>query len=444
MAHTLRESLASSCCSQRLFLVGLLIVLICPALTTAEVIFEDDFEGLLNPRWFSDWGMWASQGYDGTNDPAPPPVRTPEEPGSSLVGCNVDNPFDVCGPGDPPTLAAGNMPVPRPLDTPGKITTGVVGWMTLRKDPVNFLDPPGCDPDLGECGPCDPSFQECFERHDGTLRMDGIDISNVTMDTTVNPNSGVDMGLVARFQGAGGSSSVVQAFHANYTNAFGRPTQIFFTERLFSTHSENISTMFLPNDLESPIHMELTVEGGEVNALVTFTVGDADEEYTISMVNETHEHVNIPGLEFLPPHFRPMPEPGRWGFINATAENSGTDYITWDNFCFTDPGETCGVQTQPGDHDGDGDVDGNDFLGSQLLGASAVSNWKGNYPIPAPLSGVAVVPEPSTLSFCALGLAALGLLGQRSVARAAKLDACPCAVRRQRLRQPPPNGQPVC
>ena len=55
----------------------------------------------------------------------------------------------------------------------------------------------------------------------------------------------------------------------------------------------------------------------------------------------------------------------------------------------------------------DGDVDGNDFLGSQLLGASAVSDWKGNYPIPAPLSGVAVVPEPSTLSLCALAAFAL-------------------------------------
>ena len=108
MATALRESLASNCRSQRLFLVGSFIVLISPTLTMAAVIFEDDFnDGLLDPVWFQDWGMWASQGYDGTNDPAPPPVMTPTEPGSSIVGCNIDNPFDACGPLDPPTLARG-------------------------------------------------------------------------------------------------------------------------------------------------------------------------------------------------------------------------------------------------------------------------------------------------------------------------------------------------
>ena len=44
MATALRESLASNCRSQRLFLVGVLIVLISPTLATAEVIFEDNFD----------------------------------------------------------------------------------------------------------------------------------------------------------------------------------------------------------------------------------------------------------------------------------------------------------------------------------------------------------------------------------------------------------------
>ena len=363
MANRLRKTLVSSCRIQRLFLVGLLIVLISPTLATAEVIFEDNFDGLLNPVWFGDWGQWASQGYDGTNDPAPPPVMTPTEPGSSIVGCNIDNPLDMCGPLDPPTLAAGNMPVPRPVDTPGKLSSGVVGFTTLRPDPVNPMDPPGCDPEFGECGPCDPATQECYERHDGTLSMDGIDISNITSE---EDGGGVDMGLLARFVGLGGSSAVQTAIGGHYDTQWSPVPHIFLQELKFSTGSERISRLILPHPLESPLHMELTVDGGEENALVTFTVGDADEEYTITMVNGETSHDNIPWpcCTNFPPHFRPIPDPGRWGFFNTTAENSGTDYITWDNFCFTDPGETCGVQTQPGDHDLDGDVDGNDFLGS--------------------------------------------------------------------------------
>ena len=103
---------------------------------------------------------------------------------------------------------------------------------------------------------------------------------------------------------------------------------------------------------------------------------------------------------------RPIPDPGRWGFLSFSAENPSTDWHRWDNFCFTDPGETCGVVSQPGDHDGDGDVDGNDFLGSQLVGASAISDWGPNYGVAA-LSGVEAVPEPSALSVCALAAFAL-------------------------------------
>ena len=217
------------------------------------------------------------------------------------------------------------------------------------------------------------------------------------------------MGLVARFQGAGGSSGIVQGFQGNYLTAFGNAPQIFLQERLFGTHSSRVSQFILPHALESPLHMELTVDGGEVNAVVTFTIGDADEEYTISTVNGTHVHENIQGLEFLPAHTRPMPEPGRWGMFShagGAPELDGTDWTYWGDFCFTDPGETCGVQTQPGDHDGDGDVDGNDFLGSQLVGASAISDWGPNYGVAAS-SGVAAVPEPSTLSLCALAAFAL-------------------------------------
>ena len=267
MATALRESLAGNCRSQRLFLVGVLIVLISPTLATAEVIFHDDFDGLLatedsRPQfpsptgrsnvWVADWNSPMSQGYDGTNDAAPDPVPCPfcdpPEPGGSLRGCNVENPFDDCGPDDPPTEGGFHMNVPRTLDVPGKMTTGVRGWTTLRADPVNPNDPPGCDPELDECGPCDPATQSCWERADGTLRMTGIDLSNVEQDTSVNPGAGVDMALVGRHQGTeSGTSGLRQGIHGKYLTAFGNEPQIFFSERLFSNGGGRVSQLILPN-----------------------------------------------------------------------------------------------------------------------------------------------------------------------------------------------------
>ena len=369
MASTLRVSLANNCLTQRLFLVGLVIVLLSPTLATAAVIFEDDFDGLLGSHWVSDWGQWASQGYDGTNNP--------------------------------PTLVPSQMPIPRPVDTPGKISTGVVGWTTLRADPVNPMDPPGCDPAFDECGPCDPATQECYERADGTLTMDNIDLSNITLN---NPAafSGIHMGLAARMEGV-----IQRAISGNYNlDNHGTVPQIFFDEFAFGTFGNRFGTMVLPNGaLESPIHMELTIVGDDV----TFKIGDANNEYEISMVQGTHVHYTT---QVPVDHMRPNPNPGRWGFFSHATDNQATDWTLWDNFCFTDPGEICGGHL-PGDHDGDGDVDGNDFLWHQISDPGAINtDWGPNYGV-VPLSGVAVVPEPSALSFCALGLTALGLLGRR-------------------------------
>ena len=404
MAHTLRKWLASSWRSQRLFLVGLLIVLSSSTLTTAAVIYQDEFDGLLSPLWFDDWGQWASQGYDGTNDPAPPPVMTPTTPGSSSVGCDVNNPFDDCGPHDPPTLAAQNIPLPRPVDTPGNITTGVAGFTTLRADPINPNDPPGCDPDLDECGPCDPATQDCFERADGTISVTDVNIDNTT---TTGPiindvnQAGVHMGLVSRYVGGGGANPVQHYIAGQYRTAnLGGPAVIAFMEFKYSDQGERVSEVTLPNQLESPLHMSLTLEGDDAS----FTIGDADEEYTITMVNGTHVH----NTGIIPvDHTRLIPDPGRWGFWSFAAINTGTDYQYWDNFCFTDPGETCGVVSQPGDHDLDGDVDGNDFLWHQISDPGAINtDWGPNYGVVA-LSGVEAVPEPSVLSLCALAAFAL-------------------------------------
>lgn len=63
----------------------------------------------------------------------------------------------------------------------------------------------------------------------------------------------------------------------------------------------------------------------------------------------------------------------------------------------------------PGDADGDGDVDGGDFLTYQRDDSSQIPTWQSNYPLPAAAS-FAAVPEPTTLASCLIMLAAGGLV----------------------------------
>lgn len=59
------------------------------------------------------------------------------------------------------------------------------------------------------------------------------------------------------------------------------------------------------------------------------------------------------------------------------------------------------VTSGPGDFDGDGDVDGADFLGWQRLDPSQIPTWESNYGVGA-LTAATAVPEPTTLVLAGL------------------------------------------
>ncbi len=63
------------------------------------------------------------------------------------------------------------------------------------------------------------------------------------------------------------------------------------------------------------------------------------------------------------------------------------------------------VTTVPGDFDGDGDVDGLDFLGWQVNDPSQIPTWQSNYGVGG-LSAVSAVPEPSSLALLGMALSA--------------------------------------
>lgn len=70
-----------------------------------------------------------------------------------------------------------------------------------------------------------------------------------------------------------------------------------------------------------------------------------------------------------------------------------------------------GATGTPGDADGDGDVDGADFLLLQRDNPAGIADWIASYPAAAPLAASAAVPEPST-AVLLIGMA-LGLFGRR-------------------------------
>ncbi len=160
----------------------------------------------------------------------------------------------------------------------------------------------------------------------------------------------------------------------------------------------------LTRDFNGEIKMEMWVEGNDLEMKVTelSTGWEASIQHTLANVCAGC------GADF------DLAFPGEVGVFASNTYGSfllqdpnPVTYQEWDNFRASEI--TAGV---PGDHDGDGDVDGNDFLGHQIGGT--VPEWEANYPVSPLLGAVAAVPEPAG---CALLLAGGALLIVRAMRR---------------------------
>ena len=170
------------------------------------------------------------------------------------------------------------------------------------------------------------------------------------------------------------------------------------------TFGESRDAAGLSRDFNGEIKMEMWVEGNDVEMKVTelSTGWEASIQHTLENIclgcGEQYD-LAFPG------------EVGvfasnTFGRQTLQAPNPVT-YQEWDNFRASEI--TAGVT---GDHDGDGDVDGKDYLGHQISGT--VDVWKNNYPVTPLLGAVAAVPEPTS---CALLLAGGALLIVRAIRR---------------------------
>ena len=98
------------------------------------------------------------------------------------------------------------------------------------------------------------------------------------------------------------------------------------------------------------------------------------------------------------------------GSFNASEVTSGGGLTVHDGGDVGSPGTFNPVATSPVDLDGDGDVDGQDFLLIQRTDPSLIPQWQLEFGSGGDsLSAVAAVPEPNSLTLLglALGLAPL-------------------------------------
>ena len=257
-------------------------------------------------------------------------------------------------------------PPARPPDIPGRLTTNTGGWLVYGQDN-------------------DPAFQGS----NATIMVTGVDNSGVAQaapDDVFNA-AGVDMGIAGRFNfDENASPDTVSSVLGQYvtTNRHSRGLSTIeireFGGSPIPSFGPPLSTLSIGRLMENPFDMSMTLMGDEV----VFTVTDALDSFSVMATLSEN----------------PAGTTGSFGIFNAGAIDNDNDYSTYDAF-WVDILDT----PNPADLDDDGDVDGKDFLGSQLLGQSAVNDWKGSYPIPAPLSGVAGVPEPTSYMMFLFGAA---------------------------------------
>jgi len=150
---------------------------------------------------------------------------------------------------------------------------------------------------------------------------------------------------------------------------------------------------------------ELSVASGDITNGVIYTSAD-DEITTVSGAWDNLAHDDI-SHSLLGLADNILEVGGTVDFLLAFSsgegDGSGGHDLWVDNVAIT-----AAVNSVPGDFDGDGDVDGADFLEWQRNAGTAASltSWENNYGAPAPLNTASgAVPEPSSVALLMLATA---------------------------------------
>ncbi len=219
------------------------------------------------------------------------------------------------------------------------------------------------------------------------LRIDGF-FDDVFMTGVVNPGEDPDIndsvGFIAR------ANTVNQSFYFAELNYTAGELIIYRNNPGVDGGNSNVAIEPIDVSFTDSVYMEFEIIGSQINLWAYEDATKAMELASVSF-NDTSDAALVSGLTgvFVNENFSGVPMLGVWDDLTATAITTGT----------------------PGDIDGDGDVDGQDFLLIQqgfgdTTDQQDLDDWHTNYPTAAPIAASAV-PEPSTLTLT-MGMLLLG------------------------------------
>ncbi len=257
-------------------------------------------------------------------------------------------------------------------------------------DPDTFLDGQIIDNQLvltADTTPGDGGVQSGFG-----IRVDGF-FEDVFMTGVVNPgedsNINDSVGLMAR------ANTLTQSFYFAELNYNAGELIIYRNNPGVEGGNSNVAIEPIDVTFSDSVYLEFELIGSQINLWAYEDETKANELASVSF-DDTSDAALVSGLTgvFVNENFSALPMLGVWDDLTATAI----------------------ITTPPGDIDGDGDVDGTDFLLIQrgfgdTTSQQDLDDWLANYPTPMPL-GASAIPEPSTLCL-SIGMMLLGGIRRR-------------------------------